>query len=100
MALPYQPNWTSLMRHSTPQWFKDAKFGIYTHWGVYCVPAKGPNATWYPYNMYREGTPQWEYHVKTYGSPEKFGWKDFIPMFTAEKFDPDEWAELFKASGA
>ena len=96
----YEPNWDSLVKHPTPQWFKDAKFGIYTHWGVYCVPAKGPNATWYPHHMYQEGTPQWEYHVQTYGGPEKFGWKDFIPMFTAEKFDPDEWAELFKESGA
>jgi alpha-L-fucosidase len=50
--------------------------------------------------MYREGTPQYEYHVKTYGHPSKFGYKDFIPMFTGEKFDPDEWAELFKEAGA
>lgn len=96
----YQPTWNSIKQHHTPQWFKDAKFGIYTHWGIYCVPAKGPNATWYPYNMYRPGTEQYEYHVKTYGGPEKFGYKDFIPAFTAEKFDPDEWAELFKQSGA
>jgi alpha-L-fucosidase len=96
----YEPTWSSLRKHPTPQWFKDAKFGIYTHWGIYCVPAKGPNATWYPYNMYRPGTEQYEYHVKTYGGPEKFGYKDFIPMFTAEKFDPDEWAELFRYSGA
>jgi alpha-L-fucosidase len=96
----YQPTWDSLQQHPTPAWFKDAKFGIYTHWGVYSVPAKGPNATWYPYNMYREGTPQYEYHRKTYGGPEKFGWKDFIPMFTGAAFDPDEWAELFKQSGA
>jgi alpha-L-fucosidase len=96
----YQPNWNSLKTHPTPQWFKDAKFGIYTHWGVYCVPGYGPNATWYPYNMYREGEPQYEYHLKTYGHPSRFGYKDFIPMLTAEKFDPDEWAELFKSSGA
>ena len=97
---PYEPNWSSIVRHSTPQWFRDAKFGIYTHWGVYSVPARGPNGTWYPYNMYIEGTPQWEYHVSTYGGPEKFGWKDFIPLFTAERFDPDEWAELFRKAGA
>ena len=96
----YEKTWYSLRKHLTPQWFKDAKFGIYTHWGVYAVPAWGPNATWYPYNMYREGTPQYEYHVKTYGGPEKFGYKDFIPMLTGEKFDPDEWAELFKKAGA
>jgi alpha-L-fucosidase len=96
----YQPTWNSLAQHRTPQWFRDAKFGIYTHWGVYCVPACGPNATWYPYNMYREGTPQYAHHVKTYGGPEKFGYKDFIPQLTGERFDADEWAELFKRSGA
>jgi alpha-L-fucosidase len=100
MNQEYQPSWNSLRTHITPQWFRDAKFGIYTHWGVYSVPACGPNATWYPYNMYREGNPQYEHHVKTYGPPSKFGYKDFIPMFTAEKFDPDEWAEIFKNSGA
>ena len=67
---------------------------------MYSVPAYGPNVTWYPYHMYREGTPQYEYHLKTYGHPSKFGYKDFIPMFTAEKFDPDEWAELFRRAGA
>ena len=100
MDKTYEPTWNSLKDHITPKWFQDAKFGIYTHWGVYSVPACGPNATWYPYNMYREGTPQYEYHVKTYGGSEKFGYKDFIPMFTGEKFDPDEWAELFKKAGA
>jgi len=64
------------------------------------VPAYGPNATWYPYNMYRPGTGQYDYHVKTYGGPEKFGYKDFIPDFTGAKFDADEWAELFKGAGA
>jgi len=97
---PYAPSWNSLKTHPTPRWFQEAKFGIYTHWGIYCVPARGPNATWYPYNMYREGTPQYAYHVQTYGDPSRFGYKDFIPMFTAEKFDPDEWAELFQRSGA
>jgi len=86
--------------HHTPLWFQEAKFGIYTHWGVYSVPARGPNATWYPYNMYREGKPQHEYHVQTYGPPFQFGYKDFIPMLTGEKFDADEWAELFKNAGA
>lgn len=100
MYRTYEPTWGSLRTHSTPQWFRDAKFGIYTHWGIYAVPARGPNATWYPFNMYREETPQYEYHVKTYGHPSEFGYKDFIPMFTAEKFDPDEWAELFKKAGA
>ena len=98
--MSYKPSWESLNTHITPKWFQDAKFGIYTHWGIYSVPACGPNGTWYPYNMYRHGTPQYEHHVKIYGHPSKFGYKDFIPMFKAEKFDPDEWAELFKKAGA
>jgi alpha-L-fucosidase len=100
MKPPYEPSWHSLRVHATPQWFRDAKFGIYTHWGVYSVPACGKNGTWYPYNMYREGTEQFEHHLRTYGGPSQFGYKDFIPMFTAERFDPDEWAELFSRAGA
>lgn len=98
--MDYKPTWNSLKQHKTPSWFQNAKFGIYTHWGIYSVPACRPNCTWYPYNMYREGTPQYEYHKKTYGDPSVFGYKDFIPMFTGENFDPDEWAELFRLSGA
>ena len=64
--LPYKPNWNSLGKHSTPEWFIDAKFGIYTHWGGYSVPAKGPNGSWYPHNMYKKGTAQYEYHVANY----------------------------------
>lgn len=96
----YKPAWNSLKEHVTPKWFKDAKFGIYTHWGIYSVPACRPNATWYPFEMYREGTEQYNYHVRTYGGPSKFGYKDFIPMFTGEKFDAEEWAELFSRAGA
>jgi alpha-L-fucosidase len=95
----YEPTWESLRTHPTPQWFRDAKFGIYTHWGVYAVPACGKNATWYPYFMYRGGR-QYQHHIETYGPPSRFGYKDFIPEFTAEEFDPDEWAELFKKAGA
>lgn len=100
MTYPYASTWNSLREHQTPRWFTDAKFGIYTHWGIYCVPARGPNATWYPYYMYREDSPQHEYHVRTYGSPSKFGYKDFIPELTGAKFDADEWAEIFKNAGA
>ena len=100
MSKLYQPTWNSLRQHPNPQWLQDVKFGIYTHWGIYSVPATGPNVTWYPYNMYREGTPQYDYHCKTYGHPTKFGYKDFIPMFTAEHFDADAWAELFKKSSS
>ncbi|MFB3894954.1 MAG: alpha-L-fucosidase [bacterium] len=96
----YQENWNSIKEHKTPQWIQEAKFGIYTHWGVYSVPAYGPNGTWYPYNMYRKGSEQYRYHLRTYGHPAQFGYKDFIPMFTGEKFNADEWAELFQKAGA
>ena len=96
-----EPTWRSIGAHEhIPQWLRDCKFGIYTHWGVYSVPACGPNATWYAYNMYRDGSLQNLYHRLHFGDPSKFGYKDFIPMFTAERFDPEEWATLFKASGA
>jgi alpha-L-fucosidase len=96
----YEANWASLRQHTTPQWLTDAKFGIYTHWGVYSVPACGPNGTWYAHNMYRQGNSQYDYHEKTFGPASEFGYKEFIPMFTAKKFDADEWADIFKASGA
>ncbi len=96
----YKPTWDSLADHPVPTWFRDAKFGIYTHWGPYSVPACGPNGSWYAHNMYRPNTKQGKYHLEHYGKPEKFGFKDIIPLFKAEKFDPDDWAELFKKAGA
>ena len=98
---PYEPTWNSVKNHQTPQWLKDGKFGIYTHWGVYAVPAQGPNATWYANNVYTKPDGQArKYHEATYGPLEKFGYKDFIPMFTGEKFNADEWADLFQKAGA
>lgn len=98
---PYQPTWNSLRNISTPQWLKDGKFGIYTHWGVYSVPAFGRNGTWYANAVYtRPDSPQRKHYEATYGPLEKFGYKDFIPMFTAEKFNADEWADLFEKAGA
>ena len=96
----FEPTWSSIKQHQTPNWFKKAKFGIYAHWGIYSVPAAGPNVTWYPYWMYRPPSPQFDYHCKHYGHPSKFGYKDFIPMFTAEKFNAEEWADLYYRSGA
>ncbi|MCF2947091.1 alpha-L-fucosidase [Paraglaciecola aquimarina] len=95
---PYQADWISVKKHQTPDWFLNAKFGIYFHWGPYTVPAH--KTEWYSMWMYKEGHPIRKYHEETYGSLDKFGYKDFIPMFTAEKFDPDEWASLFKQAGA
>lgn len=97
----YLPSWNSLKYKMTPQWLRDAKFGIYTHWGIYAVPAQGPNGTWYANNLYNkpEGKER-KYHEATYGPLVKFGYKDFIPMFKGEKFNADEWADLFQKSGA
>jgi alpha-L-fucosidase len=92
----YDETWESLSQHPVPEWFADAKFGIYAHWGVYSVPAFGNE--WYPRNMYRKGDKTRQHHVETYG--EKFGYKDFIPKFTAEKFDAEAWADLYAAAGA
>ncbi len=95
---PFRPDWESLQTYEVPEWYKDAKFGIFIHWGVYSVPAFGNE--WYPRNMYRPGSDEYKHHLATYGSPEKFGYKDFVPMFKADKFDPAAWARLFKESGA
>ena len=94
----FQATWESLKTYQTPDWFKDAKFGIFIHWGVYSVPAY--KSEWYPRQMYQQGSDEFKHHVETYGPQNKFGYKDFIPMFKAEKFDPDAWAALFKKAGA
>ncbi len=94
----YQANWESLKKYEIPDWFRDAKFGIFIHWGVYSVPAFG--SEWYPREMYRKETKEYKHHVETYGPQNKFGYKDFIPMFKAEKFDPATWVSLFKKAGA
>lgn len=95
---PYTDTWDSLCEHPTPKWYEKGKFGIFIHWGVYSVPAFGNE--WYPRNMYKKGSSENLHHVKKYGTLDKFGYKDFIPMFKAEKFDPSQWAELFKEAGA
>ncbi len=100
-APAYTADWESLKKHNpAPEWFRDAKFGIYFHWGVYSVPAFG--SEWYPRNMHNKSgaSPEYKHHAETYGEPTKFGYPDFVPMFKAEKFDPDEWAELFEKAGA
>jgi len=95
---PFGASWDSLERFQVPNWYEDAKFGIFIHWGVYCVPAF--DSEWYPRNMYLMDSPVFAHHVDTYGPQSRFGYKDFIPMFKAEKFNADQWAELFKRSGA
>lgn len=96
---PYQATWESLSQvNEAPDWFLDAKFGIYFHWGVYSVPAFG--SEWYPRNMYREGSAEYQHHLKTYGAHVDFPYTRFVPLFFAEKFDAGEWADLFARAGA
>ena len=98
-VISYEPNWESINQHkAAPEWFADAKFGIYFHWGPYSVPAFG--SAWYPHNMYKDNSKERRYHEENYGSIYEFGYEDFIPMFKAEHFDPEDWAQLFKATGA
>ena len=97
-AGPFTPDWQTLEAYKEPEWYKDAKFGIFIHWGVYSVPAFG--SEWYPRQMYLAGSNENKHQVATYGPLTKFGYKDFIPMFKAEKYDPQAWARLFKEAGA
>lgn len=95
---PVEPNWESIEKNfKVPEWFRDAKFGIMMHWGLYAVPAHG--SEWYVRYLYgNPGFTKW--HTEKFGPPDKFGYKDFIPLFTAAKYDPDAWATLFKKAGA
>jgi alpha-L-fucosidase len=93
---PFQPTWDSLKaNYRVPAWFYEAKFGLFMHWGLYAVPAH--HNEWYEKHMYGADR-QW--HVEHFGPQDKFGYKDFIPLFTQEKFDPAAWAALFRKSGA
>ncbi|MCK5465531.1 MAG: alpha-L-fucosidase, partial [Bacteroidales bacterium] len=85
---PFSTDWESMKQYRVPDWFRDAKIGIYFHWGVYSVPAY--KTEWYSHYMYVPDHPIHEYHTQTYGPVNEFGYKDFIPMFTAEKFTADE----------
>ena len=98
-AGPFTPDWQTLAAgYHEPDWYKDAKFGIFIHWGVYSLPAFG--SEWYPRMMYIEGSPENKHQVEVYGPLTQFGYKDFIPRFKAERYDPQAWAKLFAASGA
>ena len=98
MTLTYQPTWESLTQHEVPQWFSDSKFGLYAHWGIYAVPGFGNE--WYGKWMYDPSHEIHRRHVEQFGSPAEHGYAKFIDGFTAEQYDPDEWADLFAASGA
>ncbi len=94
----FKNTWESLKAYHVPSWYEDAKFGIFIHWGLYSVPAFA--SEWYARNMYMQDLPEFNYHLEHYGPHTRFGYKDFIPLFTAEKFDPDHWANLFRRAGA
>ena len=95
---PFQPTWESLVQqYQCPEWFRDAKFGIWAHWSAQCVPEQGD---WYARNMYIQGTRQYEYHVKTYGHPSKFGFMEFDNLWKAEHWDPEKLMALYQRAGA
>ena len=94
----YKADWDSLSGHKIPDWYYEAKLGIFIHWGIYSVPAYA--CEWYPRWMYCKDSREYNYHKEKFGDPKDFGYKDFIPMFKGEKFDADEWTDLFKKAGA
>jgi alpha-L-fucosidase len=111
----YEPNWESLSQWEVPQWFDDAVLGIYCHWSVYSVPGfrfdsgseQVDSGLWYGRFMYIPNDSDepnygvYDHHLKTYGDPcSEFGYHDFVPMFKAEKWDPDRWVKLYKNAGA
>ena len=93
----YHPTWESLSTHPVPDWYREKRLGIFLHWGVFSVPAYHD---WYARNMYIKGSPEYEYHCQHYGQPKDFGFKDFIPQFKMEAFDPQAWVKLFREAGA
>jgi alpha-L-fucosidase len=93
----FQPTWESLKQYQAPEWYRDAKFGIWAHWGPQCEPEDGD---WYARNMYIQGTRQYNDHLKTYGHPSIFGFKDIIHIWKAENWDPEKLVALYKDAGA
>lgn len=94
---PFQPTWESLETYQTPAWFRDAKLGMWAHWGPQCQPEAGD---WYARGMYQEGSHQYKYHLEKYGHPSVFGFKDVINEWKAEKWNPEELVTLYKNAGA
>lgn len=97
LAVPFEPNWPSLSKYEVPEWFRDAKFGIWAHWGPQCQPEMGD---WYGRHMYIQGHPQYEGHLKHYGHPSQVGFKDVIHAWKAERWDPQKLVSLYKRGGA
>ncbi len=93
----FQPTWESLKNYEVPEWFRNAKFGIWAHWGPQCVEGSGD---WMARSLYIEGSPEYNYHVEHYGHPSEVGFKDIIPLFKAEKWNPDSLVAFYKQIGA
>ena len=93
----FQPTWESLVNYKTPEWFRNAKFGIWAHWGPQCVEGSGD---WMARSLYIEGSREYKYHVEHYGHPSEVGFKDILPLFKAEKWDPDKLVAFYKELGA
>ena len=96
-AGPFKPDWNSLTNYQAPEWFRDAKFGIWAHWGPQCQPEHGD---WYARGMYQEGGWQYKTHIAEYGHPSTNGFKDVIHVWKAERFDPDTLLKFYKDNGA
>ena len=94
---PFKPDMDSLKQYQCPEWFRDAKFGIWAHWGPQAVPMDGD---WYARGIYEEGNRHYKYHLENYGHPSVFGYKDIIPLWKAEKWDPERLMQLYKKAGA
>ena len=97
VSAQYAPNWESLDARKLPEWYDQAKFGIFLHWGVYSVPSYGGEWFWWDWQGAKD---QWAIDFMQHNYPEGFTYPDFAPSFTAELFDPDEWADLFQTAGA
>src|SRR5438477_5758357 len=93
---PFQPTWESLQQYRCPDWFRDAKFGIWAHWTAQCVPEQGD---WYARQMYQQGNPDYNFQCAHYGHPSKVGFKDIDHRWQAENWDPEALMQLYKAAG-
>ena len=93
----FQPTWDSLKQYQVPDWFRNAKFGIWAHWGPQCEPE---DSDWYARNMYVQGHPQNIFQVAHWGPPSQFGFKEVIHAWKAEKWDPEKLVALYKRTGA
>ena len=94
---PYQPAWDSLLQYEAPEWYRDAKFGIWAHWSPQCVPETGD---WYARDMYRQDSDEYKYQLEHYGHPSRFGYKDLCPQWTLLNWEPDDLIQRYKKAGA